>query len=70
MLLEMALVNLRMALALRELDRICSISSGGGEPEEGVEGDGDPDSTGEFMKLFVVVTSWPVLSGGAPCLTL
>jgi hypothetical protein len=28
------------------------ISSGGGEPEEGVDGDGDPASGGEFMLVI------------------
>lgn len=30
---------------------ICSISSGGGEPDEGVEGDGEPGSGGEFIAV-------------------
>lgn len=31
------------------IDWSASISSGGGEPDEGVEGDGEPGSGGEFM---------------------
>jgi hypothetical protein len=43
------LVNLPRIVDPRELACICSSSSGGGEPEEGVEGDGEPGSVEEFM---------------------
>ena len=43
------LANLPRIEGPRLLACICSSSSGGGEPDEGVEGDGEPGSIGEFM---------------------
>ena len=57
------LVNLPRRVFPREIACICSSSSGGGEPEEGVEGDGEPGSVGES-----IVVSCRLARCGGVCL--